>query len=596
MSGLDWGTARDMVPPRNLAAAYYFLAPGAVLYALLHLFVLNDAAGWALSLVVTPAAGVHGVFEGKRGGRYAGGSILAGVVLAIFTPVQSVAYWAGWSWFRHGYTLRGLFGHSPAAAWAPPSAQAYAPAYAPPPGAPVAYAPPPTSAPTPPRAGAFFGLNGDTVVKADPRGAALVIGPPKSGKSTGVVFPSVATAPGAVVSTSTKWEVLVNTVNVRRRMGRVWYFDPSGESAGIDGVEQVRWSPLVGVKSWDDARAYAHRMVTPYLAGASDSHWMEKARDWLETFLYAAKLDGLTMADVARWVGQPAAPETADAVRAAFILAAHDGDEDATVASEQNLAMLAIDERERSGIASSMQRVLKVYASAAARKLTEAPNFDPHAFVRSRDTLYIAVPEQRTQLYAPVIVALLDAIKQAQYDLFASFDKQGRKPAAPMTFVLDECANTAKLNIPQIVSEAGGQSLHLVCAFQDLSQARNLWGKAADGLLTLFPDKLVLRGVNDMPTLQAISTLAGDRDRQVYSHSPGHLRPGAGVGDWMNGTHRTPDSFTYSMQRVRVLDPADVANIPAGRALHIEGAQVRAIYTLPWYSPAWSVLKRGVAQ
>lgn len=66
-----------------------------------------------------------------------------------------------------------------------------------------------------------------------------------------------------------------------------------------------------------------------------------------------------------------------------------------------------------------------------------------------------------------------------------------------MTFVLDEVANTAPIPLPNVASEAGGQGLHLVVGFQDLSQARTRWGQAADGFLTLFPEKLILSGMND---------------------------------------------------------------------------------------------------
>ena len=67
-------------------------------------------------------------------------------------------------------------------------------------------------------AGGYFGVNAHgAVVAASPRGAALVIGPPGSGKTQSVIMPSVAYAPGAVVSTSMKTEVLAATHVARTR-------------------------------------------------------------------------------------------------------------------------------------------------------------------------------------------------------------------------------------------------------------------------------------------------------------------------------------------------------------------------------------------
>ena len=54
----------------------------------------------------------------------------------------------------------------------------------------------------------------------------------------------------------------------------------------------------------------------------------------------------------------------------------------------------------------------------------------------------------------------------AQYHRRQSVDLGTETQSQPVTFVLDEAANTAPIPLPNIVSEAGGQGLHLVVAFQ----------------------------------------------------------------------------------------------------------------------------------
>lgn len=115
--------------------------------------------------------------------------------------------------------------------------------------------------------------------------------------------------------------------------------------------------------------------------------------------------------------------------------------------------------------------------------------------------------------------------------------------------------------MPQIASEGGGQGLTLLAALQDLSQARARWGKAADGFLTLFGTKLLLPGIADTTTLEAVSTMLGEYDRQVVSRtSDANLFSDPGK-----------KSRTVSTQRTRVLSPGEVAGIPAGRGLHLDG-------------------------
>jgi len=77
-------------------------------------------------------------------------------------------------------------------------------------------------------------------------------------------------------------------------------------------------------------------------------------------------------------------------------------------------------------------------------------------------------------------------------------------------FALDEVANIAPLPaLPALASEGGGQGLITLACLQDLSQARERWGQAAEGLFTLFGVKVILPGVADHRTLALISALGG---------------------------------------------------------------------------------------
>ena len=58
----------------------------------------------------------------------------------------------------------------------------------------------------------------------------LVVGPPRSGKTSCLVIPNVLDAPAAVVSTSTKPDVLEATVFRRYALGNCFVFDPTGST------------------------------------------------------------------------------------------------------------------------------------------------------------------------------------------------------------------------------------------------------------------------------------------------------------------------------------------------------------------------------
>ena len=124
-----------------------------------------------------------------------------------------------------------------------------------------------------------------------------------------------------------------------------------------------------------------------------------------------------------------------------------------------------------------------------------------------------------------------------------------------------------------------GRQLDLLAAFQDLSQARGRWGQAADGFLTLFGTKLILPGVADPKTLEAVSVALGEYDRRMVSTST--TRAGGLLTPAPKGFPGKQTGRTTSTQRQRVLSPGEVAGIPAGSALQLDGVAWQRIRLTP---------------
>jgi type IV secretory pathway TraG/TraD family ATPase VirD4 len=121
--------------------------------------------------------------------------------------------------------------------------------------------------------------------------SALVLGPPRSGKTSSLVIPNILLSEGPVVSTSTKPDVLHATANARRHDGWALLYDPSGEVENPKGVERVGWSPLHGARDWDAAVVTADAMVRASRPGgprAGEHYWTERAGALLSVLLHAA--------------------------------------------------------------------------------------------------------------------------------------------------------------------------------------------------------------------------------------------------------------------------------------------------------------------
>ncbi len=429
--------------------------------------------------------------------------------------------------------------------------------------------------------GAYLGLgSGGGWVTADPEHAVMVLGPPRSGKTASIVIPSVLAAPGPVVSTATKPDVLNATLRARGEVGQVWLYDPSGErSAWPDGVRRLSWSPVPAATNWDGALLMARAMACTGSAAkgtTNEHHWRERSTALLAPLLHAAFVTDCQVAQVLRWVLRAELEPAQKALE----------DHGAQIAADVLAGIMKTDERERSSILSATAGVLSAYNADAVRRNAAHPNFDPARFVAGTDTIYVTAPADKQALCAPLVTGLLEQIRQATYRRCATVseapDGSGRS-RAPVYMCLDEVANMAPIHdLPSLVSEAGGQGLHVMVCLQDLSQARRRWGDAAaDGFLSLFQTKVILNGIADPKTLEAISLCLGEYDRQLVSHTLGRSDPDAWFFEKAHSTDT--DSVAYHTARQRTLPPGEIARLPPGRALHLQGTRWGLIRSTPWY-------------
>jgi type IV secretory pathway TraG/TraD family ATPase VirD4 len=399
-------------------------------------------------------------------------------------------------------------------------------------------------------------------VYAGPETAVLVIGPPRSGKTSSLVVPAVLDAPAAVVSTSTKPDVFKATVVHRGRLSRTFLFDPFSTIERPWWVHQLRWSPVMGCQSFDRATEITFELASaarPGVAGTEAGHWVERAQALLAPLLFAAARRRLDMRAVLRWV-------LARDLREPLAIIEASGHE---MAGATLAGVAATDERELSGIFSAASGLLAAYRTEAVLASTVRPNFDPLSFTQSSDTLYICAPAQHQNLLAPLVVALLEEIVAATF-CRPSF-------AAPVVFALDEVANIAPLPaLPSLAAEGGGQGLVTLACLQDLSQARERWGHAAEGFFTLFGAKVVLPGVADRRTLELISALGGD-----------HEVPRMSVTTYVDNWGRIRPTVTRGTEFRSTLPVDAVAKGRPGHALLIVGARMAEVKLVPSWRQAY---------
>lgn len=393
--------------------------------------------------------------------------------------------------------------------------------------------------------------------------AIMIIGPPRSGKTSGVIVPAISSALGPVVCTSTKPDLLHYTGANRARMGRLWLFDPSGEEALPAGVLPLRWSPVRRGRSWDAALTMARSMVDAGRTGTGgeSEFWNERAGALLAGCIHAASFGSNAVSDVRRWILQQELGEP--------IIILEDFEQN--LAAEVLNSFLNMDNRALGSVFLTAGSIISAYNAHGALSSAQHANFDPGQFSQSSDTVYITLTGQLQDRLAPLVVGLLEDIRRAQY-LRHRRDVVPRDSPA-MLWALDETANIAPLRtLPALLSDGGGQGIQALCCFQDLSQARARWGEAANGFISLFGSKIVFSGIADMQTLQALSNLTGVWDRpqvQVTQNYERVVKGGRGFRRPLPINSVVGGAISGSSVREPVLHPGEISRLPSGFALHI---------------------------
>lgn len=359
----------------------------------------------------------------------------------------------------------------------------------------------------------------------------LVIGPPRSGKTSGVIIPNVLAWTGPVVITSTRRDVLDACHGLRSQRGTVWCFDPIGVVASSmpPTVRRLDWSPLRGAESFDTALSRARALLAGTAEGTEGrDHWRARGTQLLAALLHAAALAERPMSTVVEWTH-------AGRLEAAQYVCTQ------TKAQQAGRVLHGIEqtpERERGSIWSAVAGGLASFDDStvlASADRAAGCDFSAGDFLDHAASVFVVAPSDEGTPLAPLVVGLVEEVRM---EALRRSNVSGAL-ALPLLLALDEIATICPLpSLPQIAAEGGGRNVILLAVLQDLSQAASRWGhEVADALLTLLGAKLVLPGVADADTLQRLETMIGRHWVEQVSRS--ETRSGGLLGDWASGTYRS---------------------------------------------------------
>jgi len=409
---------------------------------------------------------------------------------------------------------------------------------------------------------------------------------PRVGKTTSRAIPAILQAPGAVLVTSNKRDVVDATWGPRSAHGDVWPFDPQGI---VGAPADWWWNPLTYVT--DEVKAdiladvFASASRDP--AARTDAYFEPAGQRLLANLLLAAALAKRPLTQVYLWLSDPSEDEAVGVLEA----------NDYPLLAAALQSVVNAPEKQRGGVYGTAQQISSFMTNREAmRWVTHEPpaassanpwtttrrrEFDPHEFVKTEGTVYSLSKEGRGSA-GPIVTALTVAICEAAEE--RAKRSPGGRLAVPMVAVLDEAANVCRWReLPNLQSHYGSRGICLMTILQSWSQGVEVWGR--DGMRKLWSAaniKVYGGGVSEVEFLSELSQLVGDFDLNTTSVSHG----------------RGGRSTNRAVRRERVLDVADLSSMPKGRAVvFASGAPATLVRTLPWMlGPRAAEVRASIAE
>jgi len=383
---------------------------------------------------------------------------------------------------------------------------------------------------------------------------------PRAGKTTSLAVPIVLAAPGPVIATSNKADLVAATAELRaaRPGARCWVFDPQGIART---PREFTFNPLAAVQVVGDADRLAKHFVQEVSDGKGDGDfWVKAATDLLTALILAAALDGRDLAQVYRWLNDSSSRTPVQLLRRHGHLptaSALEGRQNGAVETKEGIFETA---------RTAAQALRDPEIMAWVTPDPALPEFDPAAFVATGDAVY-AMSKDGGGSAAPLVAAMVDALMRQGV---RAAEAAGGRLDPPMVAVLDEAANVAKIkDLPDLYSHLGSRGVVPVTILQSYRQGVRVWSE--DGMGTLWSAatvKLVGAGIDDPRFAEDVSKLIGDHDVTVRS-----------------ATYGRESSHQHSLRRQRILPPEAVRALPRGRAILLAtGMRAAMVRLQPWYS------------
>lgn len=343
--------------------------------------------------------------------------------------------------------------------------------------------------------GLIIGKRDGRLLRFDKDGHLITFAPTRSGKGVGHVIPNLLAHRGSVVVNDIKGENYAVTARQRATFSKVVVFSPFGQKS--DCFNPIDFIRINTDDELDDVKVVADMMIRD--DNLQDPFWSREARSWLEALILFVAVEH---EPIARNLG---------AVRHLLMQAPEDfmaTIEDMVRSSNASVrqmagSMTATEAKVAASVLSTAKSQTAVWDSVRLQAITGRSDFRMEDLKSGVVSLYIVIPPENLQVYAPVMRLMVGLAVKAMTRVVAA-------PKERVLFLVDEFAALGYMQpIEEGITLLAGYGISLWLFVQDLSQIKGLYRNRWETLLSNCSVRCAF-GISDVMTARLVSEALGN--------------------------------------------------------------------------------------